>query len=86
MDGQVEVQLCKPDQPLVSEGTQGAVVIDGTPSGQKMGRMVLGRGHMALLPKGSAYCFDAADPGVVIFQTIKGEATVEKWAEICQTN
>lgn len=85
MDGQVEILLCKPDQRLAPEGTQGAVPIDGTPEGQKMGRIVLDRGHMALLPKGSAYCFNADQPGVVIFQTLKGEVTVEKWADICQT-
>lgn len=85
MDGQVEINLCKPDQPAVPTGTQGAVALDGDPQGQKMGRIVLDRGHMALLPKGAAYNFNADKPGVVIFQTIKGSATVEKWADICQS-
>ena len=40
---------------------------------------------MALLPKGSAYQFRSPKPGVLIIQTIKGDFTVERWAEICQT-
>jgi hypothetical protein len=40
---------------------------------------------MALLPKGSAYQFRSAKPGVLLLQTIKGDFTVEKWADICQT-
>jgi hypothetical protein len=85
MDGQVEINLTQPDTPAVAAGTEGAVQLDGAPEGQKMGRIVLGRGHMALLPKGAAYCFQADTPGVMILQTIKGSATVEKWADICQT-
>lgn len=85
MDGEIEVTLIKPDHPLVADGTQGAVQLDADPKGKKMGRIVLGRGHMALLPKGAAYCFTAGSPGVMILQTLKGAATVEKWADICQT-
>jgi hypothetical protein len=39
---------------------------------------------MALLPKGSAYQFRAASPGVLLLQTIRGDLTIERWAEICQ--
>lgn len=85
MDGQVEIDLTRPNTPAVAAGTQGAVQLDSAPEGQKMGRIVLRRGHMALLPKGSAYRFKADSPGVIILQTIKGSATVEKWADICQT-
>jgi hypothetical protein len=46
---------------------------------------VLGRGHMALLPKGAAYRFHAEKPAVAMIQTIEGPLTVQKWAEICQT-
>jgi len=53
--------------------------------GRKMGRVVLGRGHMALLPTGSADRFDAETPAALILQTLEGEATIQKWAEICQT-
>lgn len=83
MDGTVEVHLVKPGAQLVDSDTEGAVALDGDPDGQKMGRVVLGRGHMALLPKGSAYRFHADTPGVVTIQTIHGAVTAERWAEIC---
>jgi hypothetical protein len=50
-----------------------------------MGWIKARRGHMALLPKGAAYQFRSAKPGVLLLQTIKGDFTVEKWAAICQT-
>jgi hypothetical protein len=84
MDGRVEVQLRKlgPDQ-TPPESKEGATLVRGEPEGPKMGRLVLGRGHMALLPKGAGYQFRAEAPGVLTIQTIQGELTVEKWAEIC---
>ena len=33
MDGEVEVHLVKPDQPLVPEGKEGAVKLSGEPKG-----------------------------------------------------
>jgi hypothetical protein len=85
MDGEIEVHLIKPDQPAVAAGTEGAVKLTGEPKGKKMGWVKLRRGHMALLPKGSAYQFrNSGEPGVLLVQTIKGPSTVEKWAEICQ--
>ena len=48
-----------------------------------MGRIHLERGHQALLPKGAAYQFSAAKPGVMLQQTLVGDLTVQKWAEIC---
>ncbi len=86
MDGTVEVHLVKPnDGGLVAPGTEGAVQLSDAPDGAKMGRITLGRGHMALLPAGAAYRFHADKPGVCMIQTIQGAVTVEKWAEICQT-
>ena len=85
MDGKVEIRLLKPDRPLVPEGKNGAVQVEGTPAGKKMGRVVAGLGHMTLLPKGSAYQFHADKPSVVTIQTIQGDVTIERWAEICQT-
>src|SRR6266850_1579190 len=61
MDGEVEVHLIKPDQPLVPESKEGAVELNGEPKGQKMGWVKGGRGHMALLPKGAAYQFRSPD-------------------------
>ena len=85
MDGKVEVHLIQPDKPLVPAGKEGSVKLDAEPKGRKMGWVKAWLGHMALLPKGSAYQFRSAKPGVLLLQTIKGDFTVEKWAEICQT-
>ncbi len=84
MDGKVEVRLVKPDKALVADDKNGAIKLDAAPAGRKMGRIVAGRGHMALLPKGSAYQFHADAPSVIAIQTIQGEVTIERWADICQ--
>ena len=38
---------------------------------------------MTLLPANAAYRFRADAPGVILLQTILGDDTVERWAEIC---
>lgn len=83
MDGEVTVELVALDTPAVDAGVQGSVALDGEPSGPRMGRIVLGHGHMALLPANSAYRFTAASPSVILLQTIAGADTIERWAEIC---
>jgi hypothetical protein len=83
MDGEVTVELVKLAEPQVAPDKEGSVAIDGEPDGQPMGRIVLRRGHMALLPANSAYRFSAERPGVILLQTILGEDTIERWAEIC---
>ncbi len=86
MDGELEVHYVKPDQAPVAADKEGTMKLAGEPSGKKMGYVKIRRGHMALLPAGSAYQFrNAGKPGVLLVQTILGENTVEKWAEICQT-
>ena len=85
MDGEIEVHLIKPEQAAVKEGSEGAIALDAEPKGKKMGWLKVRRGHMALLPKGSAYQFRSATPGVLLLQTIKGPLTLERWADICQT-
>jgi len=86
MDGEVEVQLHKLDEPArVIENRDGAHRLDALPPSKKMGRIVLGRGHMALLPKLAAYRLRASAPSVVLVQTIEGPETIFRWAEICQT-
>jgi hypothetical protein len=86
MDGEVEVHYVKPDQAPVTAGKEGTVKLGGEPAGKKMGWVKIRRGHQALLPAGSAYQFrSSGKPGVLLVQTILGDATVEKWAEICQT-
>jgi hypothetical protein len=83
MDGEVTVELVKLDQPLVPADKAGSVRIEGEPAGQRMGRIVLRRGHMALLPANAAYRFSATAPSVIMLQTLQGDDTVERWAEIC---
>jgi hypothetical protein len=83
MDGSVEINFVKLDTPVASVGKSGAVLVSGEPVGKKMGHVVLQRGHQALLPKGSAYCFSAKETGVLLQQTIIGELTKQRWAEIC---
>jgi hypothetical protein len=86
MDGEVEIHLVQLDaaQGVADANKNGAVRVEGEPRGAKMGWMKLSRGHQALLPKGSAYQFRSAKPGVLVVQTCKGECSVERWAEICQ--
>jgi hypothetical protein len=84
MDGEVEIHLVKLKQKLVAEDHEGTTMLEGNPQGAKMGYIVARRGHMALLPKGSAYQFRAAKPAVILLQTIQGDLTVEKWKEICE--
>ena len=90
MDGKVELDLVKLDDPhgIAPSGKEGAVKLDGEPAGRKMGLIKMGRGHQALLPTGAAYRFRAPDPdavGVILMQSILGDESVEKWAEICYT-
>jgi hypothetical protein len=86
MDGEVEIRLLKLDDPgVVPPATQGSIALIGTPAGRKMGVVRARRGHMTLLPVGSAYQLHAAQPGVVLLQTLAGADTLERWADICQT-
>jgi len=90
MDSEVEVELYKIDQPArVIEDRDGAHRLDtASPDrrpGPRMGRIVLGKGHMALLPAHCAYRLTAAAPSTVVLQTIDGPETIHRWAEICQT-
>jgi len=84
MDGEVEIRLVKLERQLVADDHEGTTMLEGNPKGRKMGHIVARRGHMALLPKGAAYQFHAAKPGVILLQTIQGDLTVERWNEICQ--
>jgi hypothetical protein len=83
MDGEVTVELVQLTAPQLAPDAQGSVTVSGEPVGQPMGRIVLRRGHMALLPANSAYRFVAEQPSVILLQTILGPDTVERWADIC---
>jgi hypothetical protein len=86
VDGEVEIELISLDAPIASPDQRGSVRMEGTPAGSVMGRIVARRGHMALLPANAAYRMKAATPGAVLLQTIKGEDTILRWSEICQTS
>ena len=82
LDGEVVVELVKLDRPAVPAEKEGSVALAAPPSGPRMGHLVLGRGHLGLLPANSAYRFVAAR-GVILLQTMQGDDTVERWADIC---
>ena len=83
MDGEVTIELVQTTSPQVASDKHGSVALDGEPAGQPMGRITLRRGHMALLPATAAYRFHADQPSVILLQTILGDDTVERWADIC---
>lgn len=87
MDGQVTVELAQPaphQQP--PQGQEGSIAVEGEPGGARMGRVTAGRGHLVLLPAGACYRMRAGQPGVVLVQTIAGQDTQFRWAQICQTS
>ena len=87
MDGEVEVRLVKlDDASVVPADKSGSIALQSEPKGQRMGHVRARRGHMTLLPKGAAYQFHADKPGVILLQTIAGDDTQFRWAEICQTH
>jgi hypothetical protein len=83
MDGEVTVELIKLDAPAVPASKNGSVAVQGEPSGPRMGRLVLRRGHQGLLPANAAYRFTASRPSAILLQTIAGDDTIARWAEIC---
>jgi hypothetical protein len=87
MDGDIEIHLVKLEaaQTVKDENKNGAVLVQGEPKGARMGWMKIKRGHQAMLPKGTAYQFRSSQPGVIILQTCKGDLSIERWADICQT-
>lgn len=81
MDGEVQIEFIKLDSP--PRDGHGTVDAGAQPAGRKMGHVILRNGHQALLPARCAYRFTARKPGVALVQTMLGELSVEKWAEIC---
>jgi hypothetical protein len=86
MDGEVTFRFIELASDQVPSHEGGAVELGGEPNGPAMGKVVARRGHQVLLPHGAAYRMSAEAPGVLIVQTAKGPATVERWADICVTN
>lgn len=87
MDGKVRVDFIKLPDPdaHVDPESEGAVAIEGKPEGANMGYVVLGRGHMTMLPVGAAYKFSAAETCTILIQSIDGAVTQHKWAQFCQS-
>ena len=86
VQGNCSMHFLKPnDSGLVpAEDKDGAVLIPTAPEGQKMGHVDAGCGHLTLLPGGAAYQFRAENLAVVLIQSVLGDLSVEKWAQICQ--
>ncbi len=86
-DREVKVEFVKLDDPdsVVDPESEGAHKLDGLPTGRKMGWVKLRRGHMTMMPVGACYRFISSQPACVLIQTIQGPETIERWAEICQT-
>lgn len=85
MQGDIEVRFIKPEDGIApAHDHEGAVQLEREPAGQPMGWVKLKRGHMSLLPAGSAYQFHSAEIGVLLIQSILGNESVERWADICQ--
>lgn len=87
MDGEIQVEYVQLPDPraLTGEDRNGAVRVPGEPEGRRMGVIKLQRGHQALLNRDCAYRFfvQGSRPGVLLIQTMLGDLTVQKWAEIC---
>lgn len=86
VQGAMEVHFVKPSDAsmLPPEDKEGAVRLSTTPAGTKIGHIVASRGHLTLLPAGAAYQFRMQNLGVILIQSIFGDESIEKWADICQ--
>jgi hypothetical protein len=85
MDGEVRVELVKLDAPVAPEGKPGSVELDREPQGTPMGRITARHRHQVLLPAHAAYRIVTEQLAVILLQTIRGDDTVERWSQICQT-
>jgi hypothetical protein len=85
VDGEVSIHFVKLDpSAAVPSGKRGAVQLPASPNGQKMGYVKGRRGHHVLLPAGAAYQLTSSGaPAVVLFQTVAGDVTIERWKDIC---
>jgi hypothetical protein len=85
MDGDVTVNFVKLDpSAAVPSGKRGATRLAAAPNGQKMGFVRAKLGNQVLLPAGAAYqLVSNGAPAVVLFQTLGGDVTIERWKDIC---
>ena len=83
LDGEVTVSFVELAPVALATNKDGTQRLTAEPTGRKIGRVHMRRGHQSLLPKGTAYRFSSTKPSVMMQQTIVGDLTVQKWAEIC---
>ncbi|MGR8949906.1 MAG: hydroxyquinol 1,2-dioxygenase [Gammaproteobacteria bacterium] len=86
MQGSLSMHFLQPSEAeiLPPADKDGAVVLAAKPAGAKMGHVKATRGHLTLLPANAAYQFQANEISVVLIQSVLGDVSVEKWADICQ--
>jgi len=86
MEGEMTVHFVQPADPALVPATDhpGAVCLAAAPAGKAMGYVRLRRGHLALLPAGAACQFRPSTTGVLLLQSLLGQESVERWADICQ--
>jgi hypothetical protein len=85
MDGEVTFSFVDIAADAVDRPPQGSIELPADPVGPAMGTVIARRGHMALLPAGSAYQYVSESPAVLLIQTVEGPDTQYRWSEICQT-
>jgi len=85
MDGDVTINFVKLDPAAaVPTGKRGATQLAAAPNGQKMGYVRAKLGNQVLLPAGAAYqLVSNGAASVVLFQTLGGDVTIERWKDIC---
>tara|TARA_B110001469_G_C9560791_1_gene278166 strand:- start:370 stop:843 length:474 start_codon:yes stop_codon:yes gene_type:complete len=86
MEGATEIYFVKPSDlsVMAPEEKEGAVKIAEEPEGKKMGVVKIKFGHQALLPAGAAYQFNASEVSVLMIQSLIGDESIERWADICE--
>lgn len=77
------VELAEGDK--VAQAEEGAHRLPARPNGAFVGTVKAGLGNLVLLPTQTAYRLASPSPAVVIFQTIAGPETLERWREICSS-
>lgn len=85
MEGGTKIIFIKPADVAVipPAGKHGAVKLTEKPEGERMGIVKIKFGHQALLPAGAAYQFNASEVSVLMIQSIMGDESIERWADIC---
>lgn len=85
MEGDVTFTFVDLQAPPAPMPPHGSVALEGDPEGPRMGTVAARRGHMTLLPAGSAYRYASSSPAVLLLQTAESADTQYRWSEICQT-